>query len=77
MLKNDRVDFVVDTKSAVDFAWIKISSDKLVRYEPAIDSMPLFHYINSNHKNLYPKLTQALKQMEKKGTIKKLSQISE
>ena len=54
--------------------YLKKSSykDTIKMLEPALQTQQLFHYLHKNQEKLIPRITEALKKMEKEGEITKI-----
>jgi len=72
MLKAGRVEVVVYEHWQGVVAARRVGLDDVVVHQPALQSLPLYLYLNSRHAALVPKFADALRAMKQDGTYARL-----
>jgi polar amino acid transport system substrate-binding protein len=72
LLENDIVDLVVISRINALTLRGEGAGDGIRTVEPPIESFPLYHYLHRKNQHLAPRLTAALKAMEKEGFIQRV-----
>ncbi len=72
MLDNFRVDVVISTRMEGMLTSRRLNLKNISALEPPLARFKLFHYLHTKHKNLVPRLTRILKNMESEGRIREI-----
>lgn len=68
LLKQERADIVVYERRQGLLMLQKLQADDINILEPPLAVKSMYPYLNKKHKELVPKLTEALRAMKKDGT---------
>ncbi|MBT3989761.1 MAG: transporter substrate-binding domain-containing protein [Rhodospirillaceae bacterium] len=72
MLDRDRVDVVISTALEGTITKMKLELKGISMVEPPLVTLDLFHFLHKDHEDLLPRITAALKAMEREARIKKI-----
>ncbi|WP_031480359.1 substrate-binding periplasmic protein [Maridesulfovibrio frigidus] len=72
MLELDRIDIAILTRISSLKLLRKFGPTDIKLIEPPLETFPVYHYLNKKHSNLVPKITAALKEMQKEGRIQQI-----
>jgi len=73
-LENDEIDFAVATRIEGVLAIRELRSRKITMLEPPLAKVVLYHYLHASHRDLVPKITASLKEMEREGRMRHIMQ---
>jgi len=69
LVENDRVEVAVLNSIAAEIAIGRKNAGHIMKLEPPLERLPVYHLLNKKHAALVPKLTAALKAMKKEGIL--------
>ncbi len=74
LLRQGRVDVVVDTRRDAERALEDMDWSGAVIHEPPLEQVNIYHYVHKKNRALVPKLEAVLRKMQKQGRIRSILQ---
>lgn len=73
-LENEDVDFVVATRIEGVLMMRELATRNVTMLEPPLTKVVLYHYLHSSRRDLLPKITASLQEMEREGRMRHILQ---
>lgn len=73
-LENDEIDFAVATRIEGVLTMRELRTRNITMLEPPLTKVVLFHYLHESHRDLVPKITASLTEMEREGRMRHIMQ---
>jgi len=69
LIESDRVEVAVLNAIAAEIAIGRTNARHVIKLEPSLERLPVYHLLHKKHAALVPKLTAALETMKKEGVL--------
>ena len=73
-LENDDIDFAVSTRIEGVLMMRELGTRRVAMLEPPLTKIVLYHYLHTSRRDLLPKITAALQDMEREGRMRHILQ---